>query len=206
MPAGRPAHGKPRARAFTARVRREPSGLLPAPAGCLIRRRQAGTRPHGHCVRRFDQQPERVPLGRPGGCAIWADPIHGGEHLALLEHCRQLGAVPSASLDLEVHEPIERDRRRNLALDKRVDVADVTRHNRNEPERAAGVAPRQSSGHSEVAAVANPAPAEGRVLMPALCTNESLNHMSPLGGNADQFHHQCWGRCRFCHFEKVRNL
>jgi hypothetical protein len=116
-------------------------------------------------VRRFDQQPERVPLRRPGGCAIWAYAIHGGEHLALLEHCRQLGAVASASLDLEVHKPIERDRRRNLALHKRVDVADVTRHNRNEAERAAGVAPRQSSGHSELSAIANPVLVEGRVLM-----------------------------------------
>jgi hypothetical protein len=133
-------------------------------------------------VRRFDQQPERVSLWRPGGCAIWAYPIHGGEHLALLEHCGQLGTLASASLDLEVHEPIERDRRRNLALDKRVDVADVTRHNRNEPERAAGIAPRQSPGHAELAAVADPVPVEGRVLVPALSTNKSLNHVSPLGG------------------------
>jgi hypothetical protein len=119
-------------------------------------------------VRRFDQQPERVPLRRPGGSAIRAYAIDGGEHLALLEHGRQLRAVASASLDLEVHKPIERDRRRNLALHKRVDVAHVTRYNRNEPERAAGVAPRQSSGHSELAAVANSGPAERRVLMPAL--------------------------------------
>ena len=166
MPAGQPAHGKPRARARTARVRREASVLLPAPeSGCLVRRREPGTGPHGHCVRRFDQQPERVPLGRPGGCAIWAYAIHGGEHLALLEHCGQLGGVAAAPLDLEVHKPIERDRRRNLALDKRIDVADVTRHNRNEAERAAGVAPRQSSGHSELSAIANPVLVEGRVLM-----------------------------------------
>jgi hypothetical protein len=137
-------------------------------SGCLIRSGQPGTGPHGHCVRRFDQQPERVPLGCSGGCAIWAYAIHGGKHLALLEHCGQLAAVASASLDLEVHEPIERNRRRNLALDKRIDVADVTRYNRNEPERAAGVAPSQSSGYSERAAVADPVPAEGRVLVPAL--------------------------------------
>ena len=169
MPAGQPAHGKPRARARTARVRREPSVLLPAQeSGCLVRRRQTGTGPHGHCVRRFDQQPERVPLGRPGGCAIRAYAIHGGEHLALLEHCGQLGGVAAASFDLEVHKPIERDRRRNLALNKRVDVADVARHNRNEAERAAGIAPRQSSGHSELAAVADPAPDEGRMLLPTL--------------------------------------
>jgi hypothetical protein len=169
MPAGQPAHGKPRARARTARVRREPGGLSPAPeSGCLVRRRQTGTGPSGHCVRRFDQQPERVPLGRPGRRAIWAYAIHGGKHLALLEHCRQLDGVAAASLDLEVHKPIERDRRRNLALDKRIDVADVTRHNRNEAERAAGVAPRQSPGHSELAAVADPAPYEGRMRLPAL--------------------------------------
>ena len=150
-------------------VRREPSALLPPPeSGCLVRRRQSGTGPHGHCVRRFDQQPERVPLRGPGGCAIWAHAIHGGEHLALPEHCGQFRAVAAASLDLEVHKPIERDRRWDLALDKRVDVADVTRHNRNEPERAAGVAPRQSSGHSELAAVANSVLAESRVLMPTL--------------------------------------
>jgi hypothetical protein len=119
-------------------------------------------------VRRFDQQPERVPLGRPGGCAIWAYAIHGGEHLALLEHCGQLGGVAAAPLDLEVHKSIERDRRRNLALDKRIDVADVARHNRHEAERATGVAPRQSSGHSKLAAVADPAPDEGRMLLPAL--------------------------------------
>jgi hypothetical protein len=119
-------------------------------------------------VRRFDQQPERVPLWRPGGCAVWADAIHGGEHLALLEHCGQLGGVAAASLDLEVHKPIERDRRRNLALDKRIDVADVTRHNRYEAERAAGVAPRQSSGHSDLAAVADPVLDEGRMLLPTL--------------------------------------
>lgn len=136
--------------------------------GCSIRRRQAGTGPHRHRARRLHQQPERVPLGCTSGCAIWAHPIHGGEHLALLEDCGQLGAVASAPLDLEVHEPIERDRRRKLALDKRIHVADVTRHNRDEPERAAGVAPRQSSGHLELAAVADPAPAEGRVLVPAL--------------------------------------
>ena len=170
MPGEQAAHGKPRARARTARVRREPSGLLPAPeSGRLIRRRQTGTGPHGHCGRRFDQQPERVPLRRPGGCAIWAYAIHGGEHLALLEHCGQLGGVAAAPLDLEVHKPIERNRGRNLALDKRIDVADVARDNRNEAERATGVAPRQSSGHSELAAVADPAPDEGRMLLlPAL--------------------------------------
>jgi hypothetical protein len=148
-------------------VRREPGKRVIAgpESGCLIRRRQAGTSPHGHCVRRFDQQPERVTLGRPGGCAKWAYTIHGGKHLALPEHCRQLGALASASFDLEVHEPIERDRRRNLALDKRIDVADVTRHDRNEPERAAGVAPGQSSLHPELAAVADPTLAEGRVLV-----------------------------------------
>jgi hypothetical protein len=119
-------------------------------------------------VCRFDQQPERVPLRRPGGCAIWAYAIHGGEHLALPEHCRQLRAVASASLDLEVHKPIQRDRGRNLALDERVDVADVTRHNGDEAECAAGVAPRESSGHSELSAIADPVLVEGRVLVPAL--------------------------------------
>jgi hypothetical protein len=86
----------------------------------------------------------------------------------VLEHSRQLGAVASASLDLEVHKSIERDRRGNLALHKRVDVAHVTRHNGDEAECAAGVAPRQSSGHSELSAIADPVLVEGRELVPTL--------------------------------------
>jgi hypothetical protein len=154
----------------TGRMRSAGPGVRGPTEGCLIRRGEgAGSRPHRNRVhRRLDQQPEGVPLRRACGRAVRPHPIDGRKHLAALQHERKLGGVASVSLNLEVHEPIKRNRRGHLTLDERIDVADVARHDRNETERTARVAPRQSSGHSEFAAIADSASDEGWLLAPPL--------------------------------------
>jgi len=50
------------------------------------------------------------------------------------------------TLDLEMHEAIERNRGRRLALHERIEVADIARDNRGEPQGAGGIAPGSDAG------------------------------------------------------------
>src|SRR5262245_749088 len=56
--------------------------------------------------------------------------------------------------DLEVHQPVQRDGRWNLALHERIHVADVPGDNRYEPERPRGIAPGQTAGNADLLAFA----------------------------------------------------
>ena len=58
-------------------------------------------------------------------------------------------------LDLEMHQPIQRDRRRTVAFDERVQIADVARGHRHEAKRSARVAPRQASRDPHATAIAD---------------------------------------------------
>lgn len=136
------------------------------PASCLVRGSETGLRPNRHRVRRLDQQSERVPLRRTCGRPIRPHPVDSRQHLPVLEHRRQARRVTPGPLDLEVHQSIERNRRRYLALDERIDLADVPRHDRYEPERAVGIAPGQTAGDPELTTLADTVLDESRALAP----------------------------------------
>ena len=64
-------------------------------------------------------------------------------------------------LELQVHEAVQRNRRGKLALDERIDLTDVPRDDRHEAQRTARVVPRETSGQTHFAAIADARPEVG---------------------------------------------
>jgi hypothetical protein len=85
---------------------------------------------------------------------VGAHAVDGREDLTFLKGHGQF-AVADGPLDLEVDQTIERDRGRYLALDERIDVADVAHHDGNEAQRVARIAPCESGWDADLLAVAN---------------------------------------------------
>jgi hypothetical protein len=99
------------------------------------------------------------------------DAIDGGEHLAIAQGRRER-AVMRRSLDLKLHEAVERDRRRDLALDEGVHIADVPGRDGREAERTAGITPGESGRDVNLPPIA-----------------DSMLRLSPLRLNCDKFDH-----------------
>ena len=105
--------------------------------------------------RGFREQTNRVALGRAGGRSVRAHPVDRRQQLAAPEHGGEVRAILRGPLHLEVHDAVERNRRRHLALDERVVLADVASDDRREAQRAGGVPPRQPAGDRDAAAAAD---------------------------------------------------
>ena len=110
-------------------------------------------RPAG--LRRFDQQPQCIAVRRARGGTVRADAIHRRQHLPLLQRGRQFLRLASRTLDLKMHQAIERNRRRDLALDERVELTHVSRDDGDETERPAGVTPCEAARNAQPAAIAD---------------------------------------------------
>ena len=117
-----------------------------------VRDRQRGSARAPATAAGFGEQANRVALRRAGRRRVRAHPVDGRQQLAAPQHGGEVGAILRGPLHLEVHQPVQRNRRRHLALDEGVAVADVAGDHRREPQRAGGVAPRQAAGDRDAAA------------------------------------------------------
>src|SRR4029079_10195643 len=121
-----------------------------------------GRPPGGGSAARFDKEAQRVAVGCSCCGAIRPHAIHGGKHFPLLQHRREIRRSARGPLDLKMDQTVERDRCRHLALDKRVELADVAGYYRRQPKRPAGIPPRQAAGNMYLTAMADALAKGGR--------------------------------------------
>jgi hypothetical protein len=77
------------------------------------------------------------------------DTVDSREYLPLVER-RRHDSVVDGSLELDVHQPVERNRSRDQAFDKCVLLAYVLHDDRRKPQHPGAVAPSQSGGRRDI--------------------------------------------------------
>src|SRR6185436_19215779 len=97
--------------------------------------------------------------------AIAADAEDGGEHVGLAERLGQVRAMAKFAIDLEVDQPVERDRRARSALDEDAMVADVEGRDGRELGIAARILPYDLTAHREGLPLRRPFVAAGVVAL-----------------------------------------
>src|SRR5262249_49020069 len=84
---------------------------------------------------RFDEHPQRVVTRRAGRLLAGTHAEDRGQHAGLAKRRRKIGTAAGITIDLEVNQTEERNRRAPETLDADAVVADVPRHDRGHSGR-----------------------------------------------------------------------